>query len=126
MYRSGSRPDSDGARRSPGKHLISSPFPRGPLGARVHNRPSLAASMRILGFVLLSVLMGAMPAAAQTAAAQPPTDQITFHKDIEPILQRSCQRCHNPESIAPMSLITYEQVRPFARAMKQRTALARS
>ena len=58
--------------------------------------------------------------AASAAQAQ------TFHKDIEPILQRSCQRCHNPNSVAPMSLITYEQVRPYARAIKQRTALARA
>jgi hypothetical protein len=70
------------------------------------------------------VSIAAAPAAAQTPAPQSADRQITFHKDIEPILQRSCQRCHNPESIAPMSLITYEQVRPFARAIKQRTALA--
>jgi hypothetical protein len=72
------------------------------------------------------MMIAALPAAAQTAAQAAPDRQITFHKDIEPILQRSCQRCHNPESIAPMSLITYEQARPFARAMKQRTALARA
>ena len=61
----------------------------------------------------------AVPAAAQTAADRP----VTFTKDIAPILQRSCQRCHRPDSVAPMSLLTYEQVRPYARAMKQRTAL---
>src|SRR4029078_9714994 len=44
----------------------------------------------------------------------------------EPILQRSCQRCHNPNSVAPMSLLTYQQVRPYARAMKQSTSLARA
>jgi hypothetical protein len=64
----------------------------------------------------------AAPAAAQAARAVTP--QVTFHKDIEPILQRSCQRCHNPDSVAPMSLLTYAQARPYARAMKQRTALA--
>ena len=61
----------------------------------------------------------AQPVSAQTTVDRP----VTFTKDIEPILQRSCQRCHNPDSVAPMSLLTYEQVRPFARAMKQRTAL---
>ena len=73
----------------------------------------------VLGLAMLSVVVGAAPARAQAAVDRP----VTFHKDIEPILQRSCQRCHNPESVAPMSLITYEQVRPFARAIKQRTAL---
>jgi len=49
--------------------------------------------------------------------------QPTFTKDIVPILQRSCQSCHRPDSLAPMSLISYEDVRPFARAIKQRTGL---
>jgi len=55
--------------------------------------------------------------AAQTKAA------VTFSKDIAPILQRSCQQCHRPGSVAPMSLLTYEEARPYARAMKARTAL---
>src|SRR5713226_2735930 len=66
------------------------------------------------------VVVGAVPAAAQAASDRP----VTFAKDIAPILQRSCQQCHRPDSIAPMSLLTYEQVRPFARAIKQRTQLA--
>jgi len=63
----------------------------------------------------------AAPAAAQAPRAA--VAQVTFHKDIEPILQRSCQRCHNPNSVAPMSLLNYAQARPYARAMKQRTSL---
>ncbi len=47
----------------------------------------------------------------------------TFAKDVAPILQRSCQNCHRPGSVAPMSLITYEEVRPWARSIKQRTGL---
>jgi hypothetical protein len=48
---------------------------------------------------------------------------VTFAKDIAPILQRSCQSCHRPGSVAPMSLLTYEEARPWARAMKLRTSL---
>ena len=71
-----------------------------------------------------ALLIAAFAAAALPAAAQTPTKApVTFAKDIAPILQRSCQQCHRPDSIAPMSLITYEEVRPYARAMKQRTAL---
>ena len=40
--------------------------------------------------------------------------EVTFHKDIEPILQRSCQNCHRPGGAGPMSLVTYEEVAPFA------------
>jgi hypothetical protein len=43
---------------------------------------------------------------------------VTFHKDVEPILQKSCQECHRPGEIAPMPLLTYEQARPWAKAIK--------
>src|SRR3954467_15475934 len=62
----------------------------------------------------LAAVAGASPAAAQSATP-------TFSKDIAPILQRSCQRCHKPDSVAPMALLTYEQVRPYAREIKRRT-----
>jgi len=50
-------------------------------------------------------------------AAQAPAAP-TFHKDVEPILQKSCQGCHRPGQIGPMSLLSYEAVRPWARAIK--------
>ena len=82
---------------------------------------------RYAGRVLLVVLATSAVVAAMPAAMQTPADRpVTFTKDIAPILQRSCQQCHRPDSIAPMSLLTYEQARPYARAMKQRTLLARS
>jgi hypothetical protein len=43
----------------------------------------------------------------------------TFHRDIEPILQRHCQGCHRPGEIGRMPLLTYSQVRPWARAIRQ-------
>ena len=72
--------------------------------------------------LMLSALgaVAVAPVTAQTNADRP----VTFSKDIAPILQKSCQQCHRPDSIAPMSLITYQQVRPWARAIKQRTQLA--
>jgi hypothetical protein len=45
---------------------------------------------------------------------------ITFTKDIAPILQDKCQECHHNGSIAPMSLVTYEETRPWAKSMRQR------
>jgi hypothetical protein len=42
----------------------------------------------------------------------------TFTRDIAPILQRSCQGCHRPGEAAPFSLLTYEQARPWAKAIK--------
>ena len=46
------------------------------------------------------------------------TGQPTFTKDVAPILQKACQSCHRPGSVAPMSLLTYEEARPWARSIK--------
>src|SRR5580704_189862 len=46
--------------------------------------------------------------------------KVTFSKDIAPLLEHSCQSCHHPGSIAPMSLITYQQVRPWARSIREK------
>ena len=51
------------------------------------------------------------------------TDEITFHKDIEPILQRSCQNCHRLGGAGPMPLVTYDQVAPFAGLIEYKTGL---
>src|SRR5579871_2074443 len=45
--------------------------------------------------------------------------KITFHKDVEPILQTRCQTCHRPGEAAPMPLLTYTDARPWAKAIKQ-------
>src|SRR5882757_3365845 len=61
-----------------------------------------------------------------TAGAQTPpkaaASSVTFTKDIAPILQRSCQSCHRPGQMAPMSLLTYQDARPWARSIKQRVS----
>jgi len=64
------------------------------------------------GILFLSVL-------ATAVAADTP---VTFHKDVLPILQKNCQSCHRPGQIAPMSFLSYESTRPWAKAMK--TAVA--
>ena len=43
----------------------------------------------------------------------------TFYKDVRPVLERHCQTCHRPGEIAPMLLLTYQQVRPYARAIRE-------
>jgi hypothetical protein len=50
-----------------------------------------------------------------TSAADGP---VTFSKDVLPILQKNCQSCHRPGQMAPMSLVTFRDVRPWARSMK--------
>src|SRR5262252_5211313 len=72
---------------------------------------------------LVPVLVGLFTPAAPRAQSGTSSGEITFTKDIAPILQRYCQRCHRPDGVAPMPLVTYEQVRPYARAIKQRTSI---
>ena len=43
---------------------------------------------------------------------------VTFNRDVLPIFQARCQSCHRPGEVAPMSLLTYERSRPWARAIK--------
>ena len=81
----------------------------------------MTMTLRVGSVAALSLALVAGPEGA-TAQTQP-HDDVTFTKDIAPILQRSCQKCHRPDSLAPMSLITYEEVRPWARSIKQRTGL---
>ena len=75
--------------------------------------------------VMLSLLIVvfAQMATTGTAAAAPTNatpHEVTFSKDIAPIFQAKCQVCHQPNSIAPMSLITYKEVRPWARSIRER------
>ena len=43
---------------------------------------------------------------------------VTFHKDVAPILEARCQGCHRPGEVAPMSLLTYQDARPYAKAIR--------
>ena len=69
------------------------------------------------GALVVALSLGSSVVLAQetTGAAS----DVTFTKDVLPILQRSCQACHRPGAIAPMSLISYQDVRPWARSIKR-------
>src|ERR1044071_44018 len=56
-------------------------------------------------------------------AQAPAAGDVACTRDVAPILQRSCQECHHADGVAPMPLVTYEDVRPWARSIKMRTAL---
>ena len=81
------------------------PVPRTARGVRSHSRLVLA------GLTLAGVAAPA-PAGAQS---------VTIPRDVAPILQCSCENCHRPGGGAPKSLITYEDVRPWAPAIRART-----
>src|SRR5947208_16891642 len=57
---------------------------------------------------------------AGTATAADGTAAPTFSKDVAPIFYKACVECHRPTMFAPMSLMTYDDARPWARSIKQR------
>src|SRR6188472_690132 len=63
-----------------------------------------------------ALLLPGVAAAADTPKAP------TFTRDIAPIFQDKCEACHRPDSIAPMSLVTYQETRPWAKAIRARVA----
>ncbi len=62
--------------------------------------------------VLFAIAVAAIASAA-------PKSSVTFSKDVAPVLQKNCQGCHRPGEAAPFSLLTYQDARPWAKAMKQ-------
>ncbi len=68
-----------------------------------------------------AVATGMFCAFACVTAGELPS--VTFTKDVAPILQKNCQGCHRPGEAAPFSLLSYEQARPWAKAMKEAVRL---
>ena len=66
--------------------------------------------------VFAALMTGVVGVAADTSSS------VTFNKDVLPILQKNCQGCHRPGQVAPMSFLSYQSTRPWAKAMK--TAVA--
>jgi hypothetical protein len=73
---------------------------------------------------LAGTLLAAIVAGGQPAAAGGPQDTAapTFTKDVAPILYKTCVGCHRPGDIAPMSLLSYEEARPYARSIRTKVS----
>src|SRR4029450_1419535 len=81
-------------------------------------------TMRSLTLIVLSIV--AITAAGYIRASAPglpAQSEVTFTKDVAPILYSKCVACHRAGEVAPMPLLTYEDARPWARAIKQRVVL---
>src|ERR1700737_1405723 len=68
----------------------------------------------------MRILTLAFVSAALLAAAPKTTPlQLTYNRDVLPILQNRCQGCHRPGEAAPMSFLTYKETRPWAKAIRE-------
>jgi hypothetical protein len=78
--------------------------------------------MRSTALVVAGAVVLGMVIATGHAQAPQPADAPTFTKDVAPILFANCASCHRPGEVAPMSLLTYADVRPWAQAINRRVA----
>ena len=76
--------------------------------------------------VLAGLLVVAAPLTLVVAradqASRPGVATPTYTKDVAPIFYKNCAECHRPTMFAPMSLMTYDDARPYARAIKAKVA----
>ncbi len=75
----------------------------------------MRVSKMAAGVCVAALLLGTVAAGAEAAEGVP-----TFTADVAPILYENCVACHRPNHLAPMSLISYDDVRPWARAVKSK------
>ena len=79
--------------------------------------------MKIYRFVFLSLgLLLTAWLAGPTGASGEKQNNLTFSKDIAPIVYKNCVSCHGQGEIAPMSLITYKEIRPWAKAIREKVS----
>src|SRR5215470_14526745 len=88
-----------------------------PCAFRTHRTVVLAFSA-----FLMPAILG-FAAESDKTAADSAGRLVTFAKDVAPIFQEKCQDCHHKGSVAPMSLVTYAETRPWAKAIKERVIL---
>jgi hypothetical protein len=81
-------------------------------GVRRFRRGSIGILLLVAGATVLT------PVVAAAQDGRP----ATFTKDVAPILQQKCVQCHRPGEMAPMSLRTYQETRPWARSIKNKVS----
>ncbi|MDP9112354.1 MAG: cytochrome c [Acidobacteriota bacterium] len=76
--------------------------------------------MRTKVLIVSCLTLGTLALGADNASTPPgeALNTVTYNKDVFPVLQKNCQGCHRPGQIAPMSFLSYESTRPWAKAIK--------
>ena len=83
-------------------------------------KPKYFGLVGVILALLIAVLAIPAIARAQAEADGTASRPVTFAKNVAPIIQEHCQVCHRSGAMAPMSLVTFEETRPWAKAIKQR------
>jgi len=78
----------------------------------------MVSGMKIRAWATVIWIAGLLTGGTALAANVSRSGDVTFHKDVLPILQKNCQNCHRPGQIGKMPLLTYDETRPWAKAIK--------
>jgi mono/diheme cytochrome c family protein len=82
--------------------------------------------MTMLSRRISALACGSIAAILAALSPAQAADRATYYDDVAPILRANCQSCHQPVGrnmgalVAPMSLMTYEEARPYARAIARK------
>ena len=76
--------------------------------------------LSLLLFLALMALPAILPTSVPVSGAS--GEKVTFARDIAPLFQRRCEECHRPGGVAPMSFVSYEEARPWARSIREKVA----
>src|SRR3977135_1302403 len=77
-------------------------------------------ALSILSVGIMSAAFGLIFSPAGSASDKTGAKPATFTKDVAPIFNKHCIECHRPNDLAPMSLLTYKEARPWARSIKEK------
>jgi hypothetical protein len=91
-----------------------------PLAGELESRSEAHVMTRFRVVLLLAAVavVGIQVSVSHSSTDTPNPQNVTFHKDVLPVLQKNCQVCHRPGEIGPMSFLNYESTRPWAKAIK--------
>ena len=84
-----------------------------------NRRTALSPSRALCGFLAIFIVLGGLLYAAPAISGSTPT----YSKDVAPIIYKNCASCHRAGEIAPMSLLTYKETRPWAASIREKVAL---
>ena len=76
----------------------------------------------VAAIFLAAVCFVALPTTSASDNKKPSAAKVTFNKDVAPIFFQKCSECHRAGEIAPFSLLSYREARPWARSIKEKVA----
>src|SRR4030095_10442544 len=76
----------------------------------------------VIAVSLAAICLFALPETNANGDNKPPAKNITFTKDVAPIFFKQCAECHREGEIAPFSALSYKDVRPWAKSIREKVA----